>query len=213
MVIETDNLKLEKVPNCIVLSEIEISDCGRKFLEVHYKCRENRKQNNVDTEVEIIKMGIKNRYEKMSQGDLIEDLPESESRRERQKETEELNRKILKNSDVNYTKIRLTELTFNTRTHPPCEATVKSGAAIRNQEDIARDCFRVFYKQNPYCSVLSEEETKGKDTLAKRIKNEAILLTLKRTPESVSVLLTNIVQQQRRTLLRMRKLAGTMYQR
>ena len=166
---EVIKLNLEKVPNYIVLGEIELSVNERKFLDVHSKCRENRKQSNVDIEIKITKMGIKHRYKKMSQGDELEYLPKPErieelKKLERQKQIE-VNREILEDNDVNFTKVRPTDLTFNTRILPPSEATRKSEAAIVNQESLVRDCIREHARENPYSSVLSEDENKGKDSL------------------------------------------------
>ena len=51
------NQNLVKVRNFIVLGDIYLSDCEKKFLDVYYKCRENRSQTNVDVEVEVSKNG------------------------------------------------------------------------------------------------------------------------------------------------------------
>ena len=75
---EAERLGMSKVPNFLVLGNITLSECEQDFLNVHYKCREVQKLKKLDLEVEISKLATKHRYEKMGQGDLLEELDENE---------------------------------------------------------------------------------------------------------------------------------------
>ena len=67
-----------KPPNYVVFGDIELSKNEKDYLEVHYKCREYQRQTRLDMEVDIVKLGIKHRYEKMGQGDELENLSDNE---------------------------------------------------------------------------------------------------------------------------------------
>ena len=75
---EINRMNLVKPPNYIVLGDISLDQNERDYLQVHYKCREYQHLNRLDLEVDIIKLGIKHRYEKMGQGDDLENLADDE---------------------------------------------------------------------------------------------------------------------------------------
>ena len=61
--------ELKKVENFVILGEIEVSDCEKKFLSVHYKCRVRKHMTLDEIDVEVNKLDVKNRYEKKNHGD------------------------------------------------------------------------------------------------------------------------------------------------
>ena len=75
---EVKKFDLKRTENYTVISDIQLSDSEVEFLKVHYKCRENVKLNKADIEVEVTKMGVKHRYEKMTQGDELEEMSETD---------------------------------------------------------------------------------------------------------------------------------------
>ena len=96
-----------------------------------------------DIKIEVNKIGVKNRYEKMGQGDDLEDLTDEEIVKELKKLDEERNiereeRKTFRNGDLNLNKVRPTELNQNLGMNPPVEATKKLEAAILMQQEELR---------------------------------------------------------------------------
>ena len=91
------------------------------------------------------KVGVKNRYEKMGQGDEVEEISDDEIVKALKKLDEERNRereerKVFRNGDLNLDGVRPTDLKQNTRVNPPLEVTHKSEAAILVQQDSIRRC-------------------------------------------------------------------------
>ena len=85
ILIEDEDLKKEATDegiarnsNYVVLGDIDLEESEKKFLEIHYKCRERQKVNRLDLEIEINKLQTKHRYEKMSHDDDLENLPDDE---------------------------------------------------------------------------------------------------------------------------------------
>ena len=90
--------------------------------------------------VEVNKLGVKNRYEKMNHGDQLEDLTDEEiikelKRLDNERDREREERMTFRNGDINLRKVRPTDLKQNLRINPPMEATAKSEAAIVNQQE------------------------------------------------------------------------------
>ena len=69
---------MSKQPNFVKLGEIDLSENEEKFLNVHYKVREAQRLRKIALEIEVSKLANKHRYEKMGQGDEIENLGDSE---------------------------------------------------------------------------------------------------------------------------------------
>ena len=68
----------KKVNNFVVLGDIEFSVVAKKFLSIYYKCKTRKYRTENDIKIEVNKIGVKNRYEKMGQGDDLEDLTDEE---------------------------------------------------------------------------------------------------------------------------------------
>ena len=101
--------------------------------------------NKIDIDVEVAKLGNNYRYEKMTQGDDVENMNDDELVEElkrldedRAKEKREKTDKLMTELDLG-TK-RPTEMKHNTRVHPPSEASKTSEAAIQLQSDAIRKC-------------------------------------------------------------------------
>ena len=75
---EASKLGMAKVPNYVILGDLTLNNHEEKFLNIHFKCRERQKLQKLDLEIEISKLQTKHRYEKMSHGDDVENLPEDE---------------------------------------------------------------------------------------------------------------------------------------
>ena len=56
---EIETSHLEKPPNFIVLDDIELDEEEKEYLDVHFKCREFSKLENIDVNIEVTKLGIK----------------------------------------------------------------------------------------------------------------------------------------------------------
>ena len=65
-----------------------------------------------------------------------------------EREREKLDKQIVKDKVVDFTKVIPTEMKFNTRVHPPVEPTGKSDAAILVQSDALRKCINGIRFQN-----------------------------------------------------------------
>ena len=97
--------------------------------------REAQRLRKLDLEVEISKLANKHRYEKMGQGDNIENLKDSEIAEalkeiDAERARERVERQIFSDNSENFSRIRPTEMKFNTKVNPPSEASIKSEAAI-----------------------------------------------------------------------------------
>ena len=66
---------------------------------------------------------------------------------------------------------------FNTRIHPPNEATSSSEAAIKVQEDAIRCCIIKYISDTTQDTILSDKEGIGKESIRKRIAEGEVLLT------------------------------------
>ena len=133
-------------------------------------------------EAEITKLGTKHRYEKMCQGDTVKIMSESEmiaalKEIDKERERERLERQVLKDGDFDLSRIRPTEMKFNTRIHPPNEATSSSEAAIKVHEDAIRRCIVKYISDTTQDTILSDKERIGKESIKKRIADGEVLLT------------------------------------
>ena len=108
---------LKKVDNYVILGDIEVSDDERDYLSIHYKCSLGKKMTDDDVEIEVAKLGVKNRYEKMGQGDEVEEMSDDEIVKALKKLDEERNRereerKVFRNGDLNLDGVRPTETEY-----------------------------------------------------------------------------------------------------
>ena len=103
-------------------------------------------------------MGQGDQVEEMDHPEMIEALKELE----REKLENMDNMKILKNSDIDLTHVRPTEMKYNTRVRPPMEATRKSEAAILLQGEAVKKAMNQYIRKQHKSSVLSDEEARGK---------------------------------------------------
>ena len=71
----------------------------------------------------------------------------------------------------------MTELKYNKKVHPPSEATAASEAAIMVQSEAIRRCVDKYLRNNNHHSVLTSEESDGRASIEKRVKNGEILVT------------------------------------
>ena len=71
---------------------------------------------------------------------------------------------------------RAIELKNNIRIYPPSEATEKSEAFIKVQEEAIKECLTRYYNTNSNAQ-LTPGEAKGKKSIMKRIKDKEIMIT------------------------------------
>ena len=86
---------------------------------------------------------------------------------------------VLKDGDINFTKVRPTDLKFNTRIHPPVEATKESEAEITTQVTAIKRAVNKFLLERDQAndSILSERERQGQKLLERRVKNNAVVIS------------------------------------
>ena len=118
----------------------------------------------------------------MSQGDDIEEMPSDEIEEalkdiELEKEHDKLERRVLKEHDIDFRQVRATDLKFNPRVNPPSEASKNSEAAILVQSNIIRKVINEYMSKTVEDSVLNPDEQLGKVSLAKRVNNGEIIIT------------------------------------
>ena len=67
--------------------------------------------------------------------------------------------------------VRATDFKNNIRIYPPVEATDKSEALIKVQEEAVKDCLNKYYNTNSN-EQLTPGEIKGKKSIMKHIKDK-----------------------------------------
>jgi hypothetical protein len=195
ILVEDDDIEREetardkiKEPNYMVIGDVTLDQDEVAFLSVHYKCRDHVEITERDTETEAEKLATKHRYDKMREGDEMEEMEEDEARdarkkldEDRKKEQEE--RKILKGNSLDLTRVRTTDFPTNTRVYPPRAATNISEAKIQVQKDaimkVNRKHIKTQYDETGeiVTSVLTAQETRGKIKIRDRVKKGEILIT------------------------------------
>ena len=109
----------------------------------------------------------------MPSAEMQEALRELEAERYR----ERIERQVLKDSDVDFGPVRPTDLKYNTRVHPPSEATKDSEAAILVQSDKIRKCIANYLSQSVETTILTVEQQLGKESITKRVMQGELLVT------------------------------------
>ena len=135
-----------------------------------------------EIDAEIIKLGTKHRYELMGLGDEVENMTKEErtehlKETDRQRQQDRRDRQIVQDKKVDFGLIRPSEMTFNTRTLPPVEATRKAEAAILVQGESIKRTVTEHMKKTEQETVLTDVQEKGRRRLAKRVKDGQILIT------------------------------------
>ena len=118
----------------------------------------------------------------MGQGDNIENLKDCEIAEalkeiDAERARERVERQIFNNNSVNFSRIRPTEMKFNTKVNPPTESTMKSEAAILVQSDAVRREIAEYIDNNEVKSVLTDEEQEGKQSISDRVKKGELIVT------------------------------------
>ena len=104
----------------------------------------------------------------MSQGDDIEnksgaELEEALEDLEAKRELDRIENRVLTEKDINFKRVKPTDLKFNPRVNPSSEATKNSEAAILVQSNIIRKCINEYKNGTVETTRLSPDEAKGKE--------------------------------------------------
>ena len=107
---EADKLEMKKIPNYVILGDVTVTEEEKRFLDIHYKCRETQKLRKVELETEVSRLQSKHRYEKISQGDDMENLSDTELEEtlkelEAEKEMDRLENRVLKEHDIDFRRV------------------------------------------------------------------------------------------------------------
>ena len=109
----------------------------------------------------------------MSEAEMIEALKELDEERKR----DIVDRQVVNNMRIDFSKVRATDMKFNTKVYPPVEATVKSEAAILVQSDAIRRSITEYIRENDVTSILTHCEQEGRQSIVNRVKAGEIMIT------------------------------------
>ena len=88
-----------------------------------------------------------------------------------------MERQVLLGNKANYSKMRPTEMKFNTMVYPPNEATVKSEAEILVQSDHIRRCIKDYMDSVIEDTILTKNQEEGRARISKRVREGSAVIT------------------------------------